>query len=169
MKATKAQTQARVDELVRALLAGAKPTDIREYVSERAKDSASPWFVAEGRKPLSDKQLFNLARKAGEVIGASTREKRRKRIERHVAQRQYLYAQAVAANDYRTALAILDSEAKLFGLDNVELRKEVAELRRQLAEAKKNAHTPATGEGAAGGDRGAGEAPGKPGAGAAAG
>jgi hypothetical protein len=165
MRATKQQTQARVDELVRVLLAGAKPTDIREYVAERAKDPASPWFVAEGQKPLSVKQIFNLARKAGEVISASTKEKRRKRIERHLAQRQHLYAQAFGASDYRTALACLDSEAKLLGLFDGELTRQLEAMRRQIEEMRRHgdgnpaadAADDAGGAGEAGG--GAGGAP----------
>jgi hypothetical protein len=169
MKATQQQTMARAEDVVRILLAGAKFMDIREYVSEKAAQPGNCWTLAEGENPLSDAQLRRYQRKALNLISASTKETRRKRIERHVAQRQYLYAQAVAAADYCTALAILDSEAKLFGLDNLELRKELDELRAEIAEAKKNADAPATGEAATGGDSVGGTAAGEPDPGPAAG
>src|SRR5262249_47926914 len=67
-------------------------------------------------KPLSDGQLWRYIRRADQMIAESCRASRRKLLRRHLAQRRNLYAKAVSAGDYRTALAVVRDEAELQGL-----------------------------------------------------
>jgi hypothetical protein len=114
---TKTQVQARVSEILRIRLDGAEFWDLCEYVREKEQEEGSPWKLAEGQKPLSDSQLWRYIAKADREIAASCRASRKKLLRRHLAQRRSLYAKAVSAGDYRAALACLQDEAKLLGLD----------------------------------------------------
>lgn len=53
-------------------------------------------------------------------------------VEAHVSLRRELYRQALARGDLKTALAALDSEAKLLGLFDVEIVRRVEELERMI-------------------------------------
>jgi hypothetical protein len=110
---TKAQVEARVAEILRIRLDGAEIWDVREYVREKEQEDCSPWQLPEGAKSLSDSQLWRYIAKVDKVIAESCRASRKKLLRRHQAQRRNLYARAVIAGDVRTALACLDSEAKL--------------------------------------------------------
>ena len=116
MKATKAQIQLRVDDLLTFRLEGARLWDIRQYVTEKEKEPGSTWYRGEGAKPLSDAMLWRYIRWADALIASDARSSRKKRTRLHVAKRQNLFAKAVSQGDIRTALAVLDSEAKLLGL-----------------------------------------------------
>jgi len=103
----------RVEEILRLRLDGAQFHDIVQYASEKG------WGVGERmiRKYIAkaDALLVERMDKNSEPV-----------IARHIAQRQTLYARAVNAADSRTALAIIDSEAKLRGLfPEKELKKTV--------------------------------------------
>ena len=119
---TKAQVEARVDEILRIRLDGAEIWDIREYVREKEQEDGSPWQLADGATPLTDSQLYRYLAKAEQLIAASSRASRNKLVRRHLAQRRSLYAKAVSAGDYRAALAALESEAKLQGLFDIPAR-----------------------------------------------
>lgn len=112
-KATKAQAMLRVTEVLRIRLSGAKLWDVTEYVSEAEQTEGSPWQLAEGETPLTERQIARYVEKADALIAESTRQSRKRSLARHLAQRADLYAKAVNAGDIRTALAVLDSEAKL--------------------------------------------------------
>jgi hypothetical protein len=116
MKATNAQVQARVEEVLAIRLDGAEFWDVREYAREKEQEEGSAWHVAEGDKPLSDGQLWRYIGRADKMIAESCRASRKKLLRRHLAQRRNLYAKAVSQGDMRTALAAADSEAKLLGL-----------------------------------------------------
>jgi hypothetical protein len=116
MKATKAQVEARVTELLRIRLDGAEFWDVREYVREREQEDGSPWRLAEGQKPLSDSQLWRYLARVDRLIAASCRASRKKLLRRHLAQRRALYAKAVSQGDTRAALACVRDEAELLGL-----------------------------------------------------
>lgn len=116
MKATKTQIQMRVDDLVTFRLDGAQFWHVREYVRERERQTDSIWYRGDGQKPLSDATLWRYIGKADNVIAESSRSSRKKLLRRHLAQRRNLYAKAVALGDIRSALAAIDSEAKLLGL-----------------------------------------------------
>jgi hypothetical protein len=133
---TKAQVKLRVDEILAIRLAGAEMPGVREYVREAEKNAGSPWHRGEGRKPLSDSQLWRYIAKADKAMEDSTRASRKKQLRRHLAKRGELYARAVNAGDYRTALAVLDSQAKLLGLADEEFAAQLNQMQRQLAELK---------------------------------
>jgi hypothetical protein len=169
-KPTKAQVEQRVADVLAIRLAGAQLWDVREYVREKEAEDGSPWRLADGQKPLSDSQLYRYIDRADKCIASACLASRKKLLRRHRAQRQYLYGLAVSQGDVRAALACLDSEAKLAGLFEDELTRQLDQLQRQIAELKGNGHgnpAPATGA-TAGGTDGAGP-PGAPGAGPAAG
>jgi hypothetical protein len=112
----RAAIQARTEEILRIRLDGAEIWDLREYVREKQTDPNSPWFLPEGQKPLSDSQLWRYLAKSDRLIAESCRASRKKLLRRHLAQRRNLYAKAVSAGDYRTALAVVRDEAELQGL-----------------------------------------------------
>src|SRR5262249_57794260 len=101
MKATKAQIQTRIEEILRIRLDGAEIWDIREYVREKEQEQGSPWQLVDGQKPLSDSQLWRYIARADKEIAASCRASTKKLLRRHLAQRRSLYAKAVSAGDYR--------------------------------------------------------------------
>ncbi len=116
MKATNAQIQQRVEEVLRIRLDGAEFWDVREYAREKEQEAGSAWTVPEGGKPLSDGQLWRYIARADKLIAESCRASRKKLLRRHLAQRRNLFAKAVSAGDYRTALAAARDEAELQGL-----------------------------------------------------
>jgi hypothetical protein len=116
VRANDAKFAKRVEEFVQIILDGAEAHDLRLYVSEMQAEPDSPWALAEGEKPLSDRQIRRYAAKAEEVIAASCRTSRKRLVRRHLARRRNLYAKAVNSGDLRTALASLSDEAKLLGL-----------------------------------------------------
>jgi hypothetical protein len=115
-KADKALSARRVEDLLRIRLDGAQWWDVREYVREKEGEAGSAWFVAEGEGPLSDGQIRRYQTKADKLILSSHERSRKKLFRRHLAQRRHLYAKAVLAGDYRTALAVAVDEARLQGL-----------------------------------------------------
>jgi hypothetical protein len=116
MKATKQQTERRIEELLRIRLDGAAWWDIREYVREKEKESGSAWHLPPRASPLSDSQIRRLMARADALIARSCERSRKKAIRLHLARRQNLYAKAVLAGDLRTALACLRDDAELRGL-----------------------------------------------------
>jgi hypothetical protein len=130
-RATKEQTEARVKDLVRIMLDGAIPAwDLCEFVREQEETEGSNWHLAEGDKPLSYSQIRRYAARAEKLISATYRASTKKDLRRHLAQRRNLYAKAVSQGDIRAALSCLDSEAKLLGLFEVELERQLAEMQR---------------------------------------
>jgi hypothetical protein len=121
-KATRAQTMLRVREVLRIRLDGAKEWDVSEYVREQEQADGSPWELADGQTPLSDRQIRRYVEKADALIAESTRESRKRSLVKHLAQRANLYAKAVNAGDIRSALAAADSEARLRGLFDMPAR-----------------------------------------------
>jgi hypothetical protein len=116
MKASKATVQARVEEVLRIRLDGAEFWDVREYAREKEQEPGTAWTLPEGGKPLSDGQLWRYIARADRLMAESCRASRKKLLRRHQTQRRNLYAKAVSAGDYRTALAVLRDEAELQGL-----------------------------------------------------
>lgn len=142
--ATSPEVELRVTELVRIRLDGAQFWDVREYVREKEREPGSPWFLIEGRTPLSDTQLGRYIQRADKAIQRSVREKRGRVMRRHLARRENLYAKAVNAGDVNTALAVLRDDAKLRGLyegkrRNADLEAFLASLPPELAHATRGA------------------------------
>lgn len=115
-KSEEATVAARVEEVLRIRLDGAQFHDVLQYASEK-------------RWGLTDRQVRTYMRRADDLL-VERREKSRKRLlAQHLARRETLYARCVNAADYRSALAMLDSSARMQGLfpDPKEL-KELAKL-----------------------------------------
>jgi hypothetical protein len=139
MKATKAQVEARVTELLRIRLDGAEFWDIREYVREKEQEDGSPWNLPEGGKPLSDSQLWRYLARVDRAIAESCHASRKRLLRGHLAVRRSLFAKAVGQGDIRAALACKRDEAELLGLypsADDELKRLAESLRKQLREQK---------------------------------
>jgi hypothetical protein len=138
-KSDKAEIARRVEEVLRIRLDGAQFHDIVQYGSERG------WNV-------SDRQLRKYLARADALLVERQDRSRTRVVARHLAQRMALYARAVNAADYRTALAILSDEAKLRGLypdrEVRELVKLAAAQGARIEELERRLHAHATSAGA---------------------
>jgi hypothetical protein len=105
MKSTKAEVRKRVEEVFKLRLGGAEFADIVQYAS--APEQA--WGV-------SERQLWNYVAAADSLVKERFDARAEHLLARHLLQRRALYAHAMAAGDYRTALAVLQDEAKLEAL-----------------------------------------------------
>jgi hypothetical protein len=105
MKSNRAELAARVEEVFRLRLGGAEFSDIRQFASAPEQS----WGV-------SDRQLWRYIQAADLLVKERFDARAEHLLNRHILQRRQLYAHAMAAGDYATALRILDSEAKLEGL-----------------------------------------------------
>lgn len=106
----------RIEEILRIRLDGAEFWDVLRYVAEKQQAAEAPWIVPEGAKPLAERTIWWYVARADQLIAASCRASRKKLLRRHLAQRRNLYAKAINQGDIRTALAVLQDEAKLLGL-----------------------------------------------------
>ena len=104
-RSTKAAVIRRVEEVYRLRLSGAALPDIRDY----AQKQEPPWAV-------SDAQLNRYIDKADALMRERFDAKTPHLLARHLLQRNQLFAHAVAAGDFRTALSVLQDEAELEGL-----------------------------------------------------
>jgi hypothetical protein len=161
MRETDPILEQRVEEMLAIRLDGAKEWDARRYVAQKEAAAEAPWKVPEGGNPLSRRQIRNYIREADRRIARSTQATRRRRIARHIAFREKLYARAVNKGDERTALAILDSLAKLLDLlpsEGDRLERKLHELTRKLDKLEAVSGTSGGTEKAGGKDDGAGGA-----------
>jgi hypothetical protein len=145
-RAEKATIDARVEEILRIRLDGAEWWDVRQFVTEKQEAGLPPWAIPEGGKPVSERQLYRYMRAADRMVRESLADTRPKVIRDHIAKRRALYARAVRAGDFRSALSILDSLAKLQGLfpdPARDLLREVEALRKQIEEAEARRVAPA--------------------------
>lgn len=115
-KASGPEVAARVAEVLRIRLDGAAFHDVVEYAREKG------WSV-------SERQVGRYIAAADALLVERMERGRTRLLARHLAQREALFARAVNSADFRTALAVADSSAKLQGLfaDARELR-ELARL-----------------------------------------
>src|SRR4051794_35459020 len=93
-KADNAEVAKRVEAVLRVRLDGGQFHDVVQYAAEKG------WG-------LKDRQIRTYVQRADELLVERQDKSRKQVIARHLAQRQSLYARAVNAADYRTALAIL--------------------------------------------------------------
>jgi hypothetical protein len=105
MKSTKAEVLKRVEEVFKLRLGGAEFADIRDYA--RAPEQA--WNV-------SNSQLWRYIQAADRRVKQRFDARAEHLLARHLLQRRQLYAHAMGAGDFRTALAVVQDEAKLEGL-----------------------------------------------------
>ncbi|MCC6419522.1 MAG: hypothetical protein IT429_14915 [Gemmataceae bacterium] len=115
-KATAAEVLLRTEEILRIRLDGAEIYDVREYVREKEAEAGSPWHLGPRQKPLSDSQLWRYIAAADRMLAENCRASRKKVVRRHLAQRRNLYGKAMVSGDLRTALGVLQDEARLLGL-----------------------------------------------------
>lgn len=120
MKATKTTITQRIDEILRIRLDGAAFHDIVQYVAEKG------WG-------LKERQIRNYIKKADDLLVERRQRSRKRCLELHIARRESLYARAVNAADYRTALSVLADMARLNELylslkDLREVRNEMKKL-----------------------------------------
>jgi hypothetical protein len=104
-RSTRAEFESRVNAVLKLRLGGAEFHDLREY----AVASEQNWNV-------SDTQLWRYVAAADRLCKRLFDAKADYLLARHLLQRRTLYAHAMNAGDYRTALAVLQDEAKLEGL-----------------------------------------------------
>ena len=144
-KSDAAEVARRVEEVLRIRLDGAQFHDVVQYAAEKE------WG-------LKERQVRTYIQRADEKLVERQDKNRRRLVARHVAQRESLFARAVNGADYRTALAVIDSLAKMQGLfvapsDVKELARLAAtqgarlvELEKRLEDARRHpAGAPATG------------------------
>ena len=105
MKSTKAVVAQRVNEVLKLRLGGAEFPDIREYAAAPEQG----WGV-------SDSQLWRYVKAADALCKEYFDAKADHLLARHLLQRRQLYAHAMGAGDFRTALAVLRDEAELEAL-----------------------------------------------------
>lgn len=116
-KSEEATVALRVGEVLRIRLDGAQYHDVVQYAAVQTP----PW-------DLKERQIREYIRRADNLLVERQDRNRRRVVARQLAQRQALFARAVNAADYRTALAIIDSEAKLRGLYPEKDLKELVKL-----------------------------------------
>ncbi len=104
-KSTKAEVAQRVEEVFRLRLGGAELADIRQFAS-----------APEQQWDVSDRQLWRYIRAADRLVKRRFDARAEHLLARHCLQRRLLYAHAMGAGDFGTALRVLQDEAKLEGL-----------------------------------------------------
>lgn len=108
--------QARVSDILRLRLAGCRRWDILQYVADQEKVSGGPWSLKAGETPMGTRNVEVYISRADKALRETSEKKRKDARARHLAQRRFLYARAVAANENANALAVLKDEADLMGL-----------------------------------------------------
>jgi hypothetical protein len=104
-KASKAEVLKRVEAVFGLRLGGAEYADIVQYASAPEQG----WDV-------SERQLWNYIRAADALVKKRFDARAEHLLARHLLQRRQLYAHAMGAGDFGTALRVLQDEAKLEGL-----------------------------------------------------
>lgn len=139
-KSNQVQFNERVEIILQACLEGASRKDMLQIGTE------NEWNV-------NPRQIENYVKRAKELMVERTAGKRKQLLGQHLARREFLYTRRIKANDDRTALAVLDSSAKLLGFDAgrdykelvklaVEQGRELEQLKQELEEAKRAAQPP---------------------------
>jgi hypothetical protein len=105
MKSSKAEVLKRVEEVFKLRLGGAEFADILQYASAPEQN----WQV-------SERQLWNYIAAADRLVKERFDAKAEHLLARHLLQRRQLYAHAMGAGDFGTALRVLQDEARLEGL-----------------------------------------------------
>jgi hypothetical protein len=104
-KSTQAEVAKRVNEVLKLRLSGAEFHDLRDY----ALAPKQAWNISDG-------QLRRYIARADALCRTYFDARAGYLLSRHLLQRRTLYSHALEARDYRTALAVLQDEAKLEAL-----------------------------------------------------
>jgi len=149
-KSTRSQIEARTFELLDIRLDGATFEDCRRYVAEQEQAGKGPWKIPEAQKPLSVRTIWRYLQRADQMVKRECSATRKKKIMWARERRNRIYSRALAAADYRTALAALIDMARLDGLypdKDAEIRAQLDELHRRLDEYESERFPPpATGQ-----------------------
>jgi hypothetical protein len=116
-RSTKAEVNRRIREIYKLRLGGAEFPDLREYVD-----------APEHGWKVSNTQLRRYIAAADKLCERMFDAKASWLLSRHLLQRRQLYAHALGAGDFGTALRCLESEAKLENLFDAELVKRIEAL-----------------------------------------
>ncbi len=103
----------RIDEIVQIRLEGATCSDVRGYIEEKCKNGVPPWATEPNTPCLSIRQVREYIVLADKRMAQESRASIKKSLALHLAKIQYIYANAVNRDDYRTALAALREEAEV--------------------------------------------------------
>lgn len=106
---TKAEKIQRIDLISELLSQGFTRGKILQYVSEKEAEGTLAWYV-------SERHIDNYIRDATVLFGEVARAHNNQRFGRALTRLDYLYAQSIAINDYKTALAVVKAEVDLIGL-----------------------------------------------------
>jgi hypothetical protein len=104
-KSTNAVVARRVEAVLRLRIDGATFADIREYAGNPTPPD-TPWGV-------SDSQLWKYVAASDEMMKEQSKTKAGAYRRLSIGRRESLYARALQAGDYRTALAVLQDLSKL--------------------------------------------------------
>jgi hypothetical protein len=104
-RSSKVETERRVEQVYKMLLGGATFPDIREF-------GCAP----EQQWDVSDTQIRRYMTAAHQLIRERFEAKADYSFNRHMLRREQLFAHAMGAGDFGTALRVLQDEAKLEGL-----------------------------------------------------
>ncbi|MCK8519484.1 hypothetical protein [Methanoculleus sp. 7T] len=108
-RVTKAEKIQRIDLISELLSQGFTRGKILQYVSEKEAEGTLAWHV-------SERHIDNYIRDATALFGEVARAHNNQRFGRALTRLDYLYAQSIAINDYKTALAVVKAEVDLIGL-----------------------------------------------------
>src|SRR5437868_5450607 len=120
-RVTKAEKTKRIMEVLRLRIGGAECPDLVQFSSAPEQN----WQVGE-------RQLRKYIAAADALMKKYFDAKADYLLNRHLLQRRQLYAHALGAGDWGTALRVLQDEAKLEHLYPELIRREVDELRQQV-------------------------------------
>jgi hypothetical protein len=115
MKATRAVFRQRAEAVMKLRLLGAEFHDVRQYAQEDDPESGRPW-LGENGKVISERQLWRYCRAADKLLDKTLEKNKQNLLNRHIGMRRALYARAMESGDWRAALAVADSEARLLAL-----------------------------------------------------
>src|SRR5579871_1040158 len=104
-RSTQVETEQRIEQVYNLLLGGAAFPDLREF----ARAPEQNWGV-------TDAQIRRYMTAAHRRIKERYEARADYSLSKHMLRREQLYAHAMGAGDFRTALAILQDAAKLEGL-----------------------------------------------------
>jgi hypothetical protein len=106
----------RVEDVLRVILDGGTPVDLRRYVAEQEAKGEPPWAIPPGHKPMAERQLYKYRAKAHELMAECYEKDTTRLVMTHYTRREALYARSLQTGDLRTAHAVLKDLAELQGL-----------------------------------------------------
>lgn len=112
-RANEVLKELRVQAILQIMLDGAEKWDIVQFVAEKEQADEAPWKMGRGKKQLALRTVESYITAANLLIQEAFAQANKGGIAHHILKRRNLYARAVQAGDYRTALAVLADIAAL--------------------------------------------------------